>query len=74
MRKTKVCPKCDSRDIAVIPGSVGVHGTGNNIRVGWTIFSSIKVTRYMCCECGFSEEWVDDPEDREKIREKYGSR
>jgi predicted RNA-binding Zn-ribbon protein involved in translation (DUF1610 family) len=74
MRTTQVCPKCGSHDIAVIPGGVRVDGADNIIMVGWTILSSIKVTRYLCCECGFSEEWVDDPEDREKIREKYGSR
>jgi len=72
MKKSETCPKCNSRDIIVIPGSAGPHGAGNNITTGWTIFSSVKVSRYLCGACGFSEEWIDTGEDIEKIREKYG--
>ncbi len=46
---------------------------GDNILVGWTTFSAVKVTRYLCCACGFSEEWIDNPEDVAKIKKKYGS-
>ncbi|WP_278281159.1 hypothetical protein [Clostridium sp. BSD9I1] len=34
---------------------------------GMTIFSAVKVTRYLCCDCGYSEEWIDDKKDIEKI-------
>jgi predicted RNA-binding Zn-ribbon protein involved in translation (DUF1610 family) len=71
MRNTGACPKCGSRDIVRVPGQVGPHGAGNNIIVGWTIFNSVKVSRYLCCGCGFSEEWIDDPDDREKIKNKF---
>lgn len=62
MRNTKKCPKCGGRKIIRIEGKVGPYGTGNNIQTGMTIFSAIKVQRYLCCECGFSEEWID-PQD-----------
>lgn len=72
MKKTRTCPKCGGSDIILIPGKVGPHGSGNNIATGWTIFSSVKVSRYLCGNCGFSEEWIDDADDLAKIREKYG--
>lgn len=71
MRISKVCPKCNSRDILRIPGEKGAYGTGNNINVGMTILSAVKVTRYLCCQCGYSEEWIDEKEDIEKLRKRY---
>jgi hypothetical protein len=68
-----VCPKCGSRDIFVVPGSVGFGGAGSNIIAGSTIFSAVKVARYLCSGCGFIEEWVDDPDGLEKIKNKYGA-
>jgi len=73
MRRTKLCPKCGSREIAIIPGSArGAFGTGNHIPIGATIFSAVKVSRYLCGGCGFIEEWVDDPKDVEKVKMAYG--
>ncbi len=72
MRNTKICPKCGSYDVVRVPGGVGAHGAGDNIPMGLWTFSAIKVTRYLCCDCGFSEEWIDDPNDREKIKTKFG--
>jgi len=71
MRNTSTCPKCSGGDILRIEGQSGSHGAGNNIPVGWTVFSSILVTRYMCVACGFSEEWIDDEADRAKLVEKF---
>ena len=71
MKNMKTCPKCNSKDILRIPGKAGAYGSGNNISVGSTIFSAIKITRYLCCECGYSEEWIDNKEDIEKLRNKY---
>jgi len=71
MKNNKTCPKCNSRDIMRIPGKVGGYGSGNTIMTGNTIFSAVKVTRYLCCECGYSEEWIDNKEDIEKLRKKF---
>lgn len=68
MKNTHICPKCKSEDIVRVPGSDGV----NNIQVGWSIFSAVMVHRYVCCECGFSEEWIDK-EDIPKLKEKFGN-
>ena len=59
MKNTKICPKCGSYDIIRIDGYAGPYGTGNNIITGNTIFSAVNVNRYICCTCGFTEEWID---------------
>lgn len=67
MKNTHTCPKCGSRDIIIVEGNAGAYGVGNNIPVGLTIFSYVKVDRYLCGRCGFSEEWIRQ-EDIEKVR------
>ncbi len=58
MKNTRRCPKCGSNDIFVVEGFSGPHGMGNNIQIGATIFSAIPVDRYICSNCGYSEEWI----------------
>ncbi len=70
MKNKRICPKCNSSDILVVPGTSEAYGVGNNIRVGATIFSSVMVDRYVCCACGYSEEWIDR-EDIAKLKKKY---
>ncbi|MBQ8904880.1 MAG: hypothetical protein IJY85_00750 [Ruminococcus sp.] len=53
------CPKCGSNDIVRINGYAGAYGSGNNIMVGVTVFSAVNVNRYICCHCGYTEEWID---------------
>jgi len=72
MKQSKICPKCSSSEIIRIPGELGAYGSGNVIPMGMTIFSSIKVTRYLCGNCGFSEDWIDNPQDLKKIKDKFG--
>ena len=33
-------------------------------------FSAVLVHRYVCCACGYSEEWIDK-EDIPRLKEKY---
>ena len=67
MKIKKICPKCQSADIVRIDGYAGAYGSGNNILIGKTIFSAVNVNRYICCNCGFTEEWIDK-KDIEKVR------
>ena len=71
MKNSCLCPKCSSKDIALIPGLAGAYGAGNNILTGATIFSAVKVSRFLCLNCGFSEEWVESKDDLEKIRSSF---
>lgn len=67
MKNSKICPKCNSSDIRRVNGSTRGYGAGNNILIGMTIFSSINVARYVCLNCGYTEEWIDK-EDIERLK------
>ncbi len=70
MKNKRICLKCNGSDILVVPGTAEAYGVGNNIRVGATIFSAVLVDRYVCCTCGYSEEWIDRA-DVAKLKKKY---
>ena len=38
---------------------------------GMTIFSAVLVHRYVCCKCGYSEEWIDR-KDIQTLKDKFG--
>jgi len=69
MKNTRTCSKCQSTTIARIEGKVGAYGSGNNIMLGWSLWSAMKVTRFVCCDCGYSEEWIESPADLKTIRD-----
>lgn len=71
MKNTRCCIKCNSNDTLKIPGKSGAYGTGNNIQMGSTIFGAVLVSRYVCCNCGYSEERIDNKSDIEKLKKKY---
>lgn len=70
MKTTGRCPKCSGTDILRVPGKAGAYGSGNNIITGMTVFSAVPVHRYVCCSCGYSEEWIDQ-NDLQKLRERF---
>jgi len=68
MKNTNICPKCQSTDILRIEGQYSHDDIGNNIKVG--IFGQAIVHKYLCCECGYTEEWVNK-DDIERIKKKH---
>jgi ribosomal protein S27AE len=58
MKWNRVCPKCKSDDTIIVYGERGSYGAGNYIETGTMIQRTILVDRYVCCSCGFTEEWV----------------
>jgi len=68
MKNSQRCPKCDHTEIIRVEGIQGGYGSGNVIPTGgFTIWSSIKVTRYVCIKCGFCEEWIDSTQDLQRL-------
>ena len=68
MKDGNKCIKCFCENIIRVPGQIGIYGVGNNISVGLTC---IKVTRYVCSQCGFVEEWIDSKNDLLRVEKKY---
>lgn len=70
--KNGLCPKCSSQDIVRVPGYSGAYGSGNHIPFSIGIISyPILVTRYVCGQCGFSEEWIEEPDSLDNLKKKY---
>ena len=57
MKTSAACPKCGSTEIYRIPNPMR-READPRIQTGWTYWSSIPVTRYLCGQCGFIEEWI----------------
>jgi hypothetical protein len=66
MKNTHTGPRCGGQQVLRIEESSWAHG--NNIAAGWL---PAPVTRHLCAACGYSEEWIDDPENLKKLRKKY---
>lgn len=64
MKITGKCPKCNSSQVLRFDGYRGGYGSGNHLVT--SMFSSVNVNRYVCCSCGFTEEWIDT-EDLDKV-------
>lgn len=62
MKNTITCPKCNGRNIISIKNDGRPDATiGNNIQTKLTLLSGVVyVNRYICCNCGYTEEWVDN--------------
>lgn len=71
MKHTKVCPKCEGTDILHVHGILEMGDIGNNIYTGASKLTAAPVGRYLCCECGYMEEWLDQLRDIEKIKKRY---
>jgi len=69
MKNSNKCPKCESGQIARVEY---FGGWSKNIPTG-LISGNVKVIRYVCVSCGFSEEWIDSPSDLQKLVKKYGT-
>lgn len=70
MKNKHICPKCNSNNIVKVSDNEGVNRTNRyNIRI--SSLHWVRVVRYVCCDCGFAEEWVEDKADLKEIETKY---
>ena len=70
MRYTNRCPKCGGSHIVRVPDHPGRYASGNNIYTSAaTLFGKIPVIRYVCCGCGYVENWVESPMELVQIRQ-----
>ncbi|MBP6236235.1 MAG: hypothetical protein KA270_12320 [Saprospiraceae bacterium] len=68
MKFNYCCPKCQNSEIAIIEGGAFKGNIYNTLSFG---LSTVYLTRYVCTNCGYTENYVDDPKDLQKIKEKY---
>jgi len=70
MKATKTCPKCGSSDIIVVSMRKTV---GTIIPITFSMAGCVGLSRYVCGACGFTEEWIVDKDDIERIRSKFSN-
>ncbi len=65
MKNNNTCPKCGSTRIVEIPSDA----MGTRISTG--TFSIAQASYFVCCQCGFTEEWITSTEDLTKLWDKH---
>ena len=71
MKNGNVCPKCGSRHIVRVPDNPR-RASGNNIyTTRATLLGKIPVIRYVCCDCGYTENWGETRRDLETIQKTF---
>ncbi len=68
MKNTYCCPKCNNSEIAKLEGGAFKGNLYNTVSFG---LSTVYLTRYICTDCGYTENYVDDVKDLKKIKDKY---
>lgn len=66
MKNTGRCVKCSSDAVVVVDNTMGQQFTP--IRISG--FSVASTARFICCDCGYMEEWIIDEKDLKKLRKK----
>ena len=56
MRYSKSCPKCESHDIIEVIGS-NINQHQRIPLTKWSVKNAV-LDRYICCHCGYTEEFV----------------
>lgn len=72
MKDSGICPKCGSRNVVRIPDT-GRYASSNSIyTTRATLFGKIPVIRYVCCSCGYVENWMERPDELDRISQQFG--
>jgi len=58
MKNSKICPKCGSAKVLRAEGAEMRERGENILPLGF--FDWARIDRWICCGCGYSEEWVDE--------------
>ncbi len=72
MMNMKRCPVCDSTDIVRVPDDAHRYLANSICITKFAMVKRIPVARYVCCACGYVENWVETPREREEIRKAFG--
>ena len=73
MKNSGKSPKCGAIDIVRVPDNPRRYTSGNNIyTTSITLIGKIPVIRYVCCRCGYVENWVETAGELEQIKRTFG--
>ena len=70
MKKSGICPKCESK--AILP--IRQDNTDEGIVAGWTVFSKVPILQLLCCDCGYLEQYIESHDAIQKLTRVYGEK
>jgi ribosomal protein S27AE len=71
VKNSDTCPKCQSRDIIVVSMRKTVSTI---IPIAFTMAGCVNLARHVCGACGFTEEWIHDKNDIDRLRAKFAAK
>ena len=71
MKNTKRCPVCGSTDVIRVPDDAHRYLSNGIFLTRALMVKRIPVARYVCCECGYVENWVENGREREKLHHTF---
>lgn len=72
MKNTKCCPKCHSNNIVRVPDNAHRY-LAHSISITKTVtVDRVPVARYVCCDCGYVESWVENQHELDAIKRAFG--
>jgi len=72
MKNTGTCPKCGSRAVIRVPDNAHRY-LANSICITRVVtVRRVPVARYVCRDCGYVEDWVENRHERDEIEKAWG--
>lgn len=64
MKNTQLCPKCEANNIIKVPfrNVVGQDA----VKLG--VLNFVYLNYYICADCGYTEQWVDNQKSLDKLK------
>ena len=72
MKNTKRCPVCGSTDVIRVPDDAHRYLSNGIFLTRALMVKRIPVARYVCHDCGYLENWVENQPDRDEIKRAWG--
>jgi len=72
MKNTGKCPKCGSDTVIRVPDDAHRYLANSICITRLATVKRIPVVRYVCRDCGYVEDWVENRHEREEIQKAWG--
>ena len=72
MKNTKRCPVCGSTDVIRVPDDAHRYLSNGIFLTRALMVKRIPVARYVCYDCGYLENWVENQHERDEIKRAWG--
>ena len=72
MKNTKRCPICGSTDVIRVPDNAHRYLANSICITKFAWVKRVPVARYVCCACGYVENWVEHRQERDELKRAFG--